>query len=206
MSNTIITIGRQFGSGGRELGKVLSRKLGIPFYDKELLHQAATEAGINPEFFAGSDERMPRFFNSTISMSLAASSLPWYPGYTISDNPLYQAQSRFIHSLAEKGPCIIVGRTADYVLRDLPGVVSVFLCASLSDRADRIMRRSDIANKPKAVRMAEKIDKLRASYYNFYTDKRWGDPTSYDITFNSSAMSIDRISDVLIEYLRHRQG
>ena len=205
MRNIIITIGRQFGSGGRELGKVLSRKLGIPFYDKELLHQAATEAGINPEFFASSDERMPRFFNSSISMSLAGGSLPWYPGYTISDNPLYQAQSRFIHSLAEKGSCIIVGRTADYVLRDLPGVVSVFLCASLSDRADRIMRRSDIANKPKAVRMAEKIDKLRASYYNFYTDKRWGDPMSYDITFNSSAMSIDRISDVLIEYIRHRQ-
>lgn len=206
MSNTIITIGRQFGSGGTELGKALSRKLGIPFYDKELLHQAATEAGINPDFFASSDERVPRFFNSTISMTLAASSMPWYTGYTISDNPLYQAQSRFIHSLAEKGSCIIVGRTADYVLRDLPGVVSVFLCASLSDRADRIMRRSDIANKPKAVRMAEKIDKLRASYYNFYTDKRWGDPTSYDITFNTSAMSIDSISDVLIEYIRHRQA
>ncbi|MDE6693053.1 MAG: cytidylate kinase-like family protein, partial [Muribaculaceae bacterium] len=99
-----------------------------------------------------------------------------------------------------------VGRTADYVLSAMPGVVSVSLCASLSDRADRIMRRSDITNKPKAVRMAEKIDKLRASYYNFYTDKRWGDPTSYDITFNSSAMSIERISDVLIEYIRHRHA
>ncbi len=207
MSKTIITIGRQFGSGGRELGKILSRKLGIPFYDKELLHQAAEEAGINPEFFVGSDERMPRFFHNSFSMGFAMSSMPWQPGScTISDNPLYQAQSHFIHALAEKGSCIIVGRTADYVLRDMPGVVKVFVCASLSDRADRIMRRCECVNKVKAMKMAEKIDKLRSSYYNFYTDKRWGDPSSYDITFNSSVMSIDAISDVLIEYIRLRQA
>lgn len=205
MSNTIITIGRQFGSGGRELGKVLSRKLGIPFYDKELLHQAAREAGINPEFFVDSDERMPRFFSSSYSMTFATSGMPWHPTtYTMSDNPLYQAQSRFIHTLAERESCIIVGRTADYVLRDLPGVVSVFVCASLSDRADRIMRRCECSDKVKAMKMAEKIDKLRASYYNFYTDKRWGDPTSYDITFNSSLTSIEVISDTLIEYIRRR--
>ncbi len=199
----IITIGRQFGSGGRELGKVLSQKLGIPFYDKELLHQAAHEAGINPEFFVQSDERMPSFFG--VPMPFATSVIPWQTSsYTMCDNPLYQAQSQFIHSLAEKGPCIIVGRTADYVLRDIPGVVNVFVCASLSDRADRIMRRCECDNKVKAIKLAEKIDKLRASYYNFYTDKRWGDPASYDITFNSSAMSIDSISDVLIEYLHQR--
>ncbi len=207
MSNTVITIGRQFGSGGRELGKVLSRKLGIPFYDKELLHQAAREAGINPEFFIQSDERMPSFFGTTIPMPFATSVIPWQsPSYSMYDNPLYQAQSSFIHSLAEKEPCIIVGRTADYVLRDIPGVVNVFVCAALTDRAERIMRRCECDNKVKAIKMAEKMDKLRASYYNFYTDKRWGDPASYDITFNSSMMSIESIADVLIEYLRHRQA
>lgn len=207
MSNTIITIGRQFGSGGRELGKLLSGKLGIPFYDKELLHQAAKEAGINPEFFASSDERMPRFFNTSFSMAFAPSNMPWHSAaYTMCDNPLYQAQSQFIHSIAEKESCIIVGRTADYVLRDMPSVVSVFVCADLTDRAERIMRRCECDNKVKAIKMAEKIDKLRASYYNFYTDKRWGHPTSYDITFNSSAMSIDAISEVLIHYIRLRQA
>lgn len=205
MHYPIITIGRQFGSGGRELGKVLSRKLGIPFYDKELLHQAAREAGINPEFFIESDERMPSFFGSSIQMPFATSIIPWQTSsYTMCDNPLYQAQSRFIHSLAEKESCIIVGRTADYVLRDIPGVVNVFVCAALTDRADRIMSRCECANKLKAIKLAEKMDKLRASYYNFYTDKRWGDPTSYDITFNSSVMSIESISDVLIEYIRQR--
>lgn len=207
MSNTIITIGRQFGSGGRELGKVLSQKLGIPFYDKELLHQAAREAGINPEFFVDRDERVPRFFHSSFAMTFATSSTPWHPAtYTVSDNPLYQAQSRFIHALAEKESCIIVGRTADYVLRDISGVVSVFVCASLSDRADRIMRRCECPDKIKAMKMAEKIDKLRASYYNFYTDKRWGEPSSYDITFNSSVTSIEVISDTLIEYIRRRKA
>lgn len=207
MHYPIITIGRQFGSGGRELGKVLSRKLGIPFYDKELLHQAASEAGINPEFFLDSDERMPRFINSSISIGLGASSMPWYSSTTVvTDDPLYHAQSRFIHSLAVKGPCIIVGRTADYVLRDLPGVVSVFVSASLEDRADRIMRRCECASKSKAIKLAEKMDKLRANFYNFYTDKRWGEASSYDITFNSSSLDIDTIADVLIEYIRHRKA
>lgn len=206
MHYPIITIGRQFGSGGRELGKLLSRKLGIPFYDKELLHQAAREAGINPEFFLDSDERMPRFINSGISISFGASSIPWHSASTvITDDPLYHAQSQFIHSIAERGSCIIVGRTADYVLRDLPGVVSVFVSASLDDRAERIMRRCECTGKAKAIKLAEKMDKLRANYYNFYTDKRWGDAASYDITFNSSAMDIDSIADVLIEYLKHRK-
>lgn len=206
MHYPIITIGRQFGSGGRELGQVLSRKLDIPFYDKELLYQAAKEAGINPHYFVDSDERMPRFINSSISISFGASSMPWHSAATvITDDPLYHAQSQFIHSIAEKGSCIIVGRTADYVLRDLPGVISVFVSATLDDRAERIMRRCECASKAKAIKMAEKMDKLRANYYNFYTDKRWGDASSYDITFNSSAMDIDSIAEVLTEYIRRRK-
>lgn len=205
MHYPIITIGRQFGSGGRELGKVLSRKLNIPFYDKELLYQAAKEAGINPHYFVDNDERMPRFINSSISIGFGASSMPWHSSTSvITDDPLYQAQSQFIHSLAEAGPCIIVGRTADYVLRDLPGVVSVFVSADLEDRAERIMRRCELPSKAKAAKMAEKMDKLRANFYNFYTDKRWGDASSYDITFNSSAMDIEAIADVVIAYIRHR--
>lgn len=204
MEKAIITIGRQFGSGGKELGKELSQKLNIPFYDKELLYQAAKDAGMNPDFFVNNDERVPKFINGIIPFNFGVNPMPWHTGSAISDDRLYQAQSDFILDLAKKGPCIIVGRTADFVLRELPGVVSVFLTADIEDRAKRIVRRSECKDHAEAQKMAKRIDKLRANYYNFYSDKKWGDSATYDLTFNSSRLNIADIADIIVEYIKRR--
>jgi len=205
-SNFVITIGRQFGSGGRELGKLLASKLGIEYYDKELLYEAAKQSGVCPEFFERSDERLPSFFSGMF---------PFNPGYTpiscytastsISDDSIYGAQSKFIHSLAEKTSCVIVGRSADYVLREHPRVVNIFVHASMDDCVKRIMRRGDRPTPEQARAIAEKTNKLRANYYNFYTDKKWGDAKSYDLTFNSSLITMDDAAAIIIEYLRRRK-
>ncbi|MCM1224315.1 MAG: cytidylate kinase-like family protein [Lachnospiraceae bacterium] len=205
MDKYVITIGRQFGSGGRALGSILSKKLGIPFYDKELLLQAAEENGINPDFFVNNDERVPSFFNGIIPFSMGVNPMPWYSGSTsISDDSIYRAQSDFIRQIADRGPCIIVGRSADYVLRDAKNLITVFVHARPEDCAKRIVERGEGRDMDKALRMGERINKLRANYYNFYTDKRWGDASSYDLTFNSSSLSLDDIAEVIIDYLNRR--
>lgn len=204
----VITIGRQFGSGGGELGRTLAQKLNIPFYDKELLYQAATQAGMNPDFFVNSDERVPKFINGAIPFSFGINPLPWHNATSaISDESLYRSQSDFIHNIASQGSCVIVGRTADFILRDFPNVVSIFVHATMEDRVRRLMQRaegqSDVA---KTQKLAERVNKLRANYYNFYTDKHWGDAASYDLTFNSSLLPIEDIADVVIEYINRRFG
>jgi len=205
MEKYVITIGRQFGSGGRSLGSILSKKLGIPFYDKELLLQAAEENGINPEFFVHNDERVPTFLNGIMPFSMGVNPMPWYSGSTsISDDSLYRTQSDFIRHIADRGSCIIVGRSADYVLRDMPNLISVFVHAKAEDCARRIVERGEGRDLAKAMRMHERINKLRANYYNFYTDKRWGDAATYDLTFNSSVMPLEDIADIIVEYLKRR--
>lgn len=204
MEPFIITIGRQFGSGGRQLGRILSEKLGIPFYDKELLLQAAQESGLNIELFEDHDERMPKFINSALSYSFGISPIPWYgASSSISDDSLYRAQTDFIEQLAKKGSCIIVGRSSDYVLRHHPRVVNVFLHASMDDCVRRIMERNESTTPEKARKLAERTNKLRANFYNFYTDKRWGHASSYDLTFNTSRMPLEKVADLIIEYVNH---
>ena len=205
MDKFVITIGRQFGSGGRALGEILSRKLGIPFYDKNLLLEAARQSGINPDFFINSDERIPKFINGALSFTFGMSAMPWYSGSTsISDDNLYRSMSDFIRDVAGRGSCIIVGRSADYVLRDMPNVVNVFIHANMADCVKRIIDRNEGADAEKSRKLAERTNKLRANYYNFYTDKKWGDAASYDLTFSSSVMSLDDIADVIIMYLERR--
>lgn len=204
-NNLVITIGRQFGSGGRELGKKLADRLGIKYYDKELLCEAAKNAGVSEEFFEKSDEKFPRFFSGLFSFTMGYNPYTLYSGSTsISDDSLYKAQSDFIRSVADKESCVIVGRSADYVLRDHDRVVNLFVHAPIDDCVKRIMRRGDKTSEEKARAMAEKTNKLRANYYNFYTDKNWGDASSYDLTFDSSLMDMDDIVEVVAEYINRR--
>jgi|GluameStandDraft_1065615.scaffolds.fasta_scaffold00058_27 cytidylate kinase len=201
----VITIGRQFGSGGRELGKLLARKLGIAYYDKELLCEAAKKAGVSPEFFEKSDEKFPKFFNGLFSFTMGYNPYTLYSGSTsISDDSLYRAQSDFIHSVADTHPCVIVGRSADYILRDHPLCVNVFVHAPMDVCIERIMKRGDKTTREQAKALAEKTNKLRAGYYNFYTDKTWGDAKSYHLTIDSSSMTMDDIAEVICDYLRRR--
>lgn len=205
MKNFVITIGRRFGSGGRELGRILSEKLGIPFYDKKLLLEAAKRAGMSAEFFERNDERVPQFLSGIIPFSFGVNPMPWYVGTTsISDDSLYHLQSEFIFNLASQGPCIIVGRSADYVLRNHPNLISVFVTAPMDACVDRIVARHESTTRAGAEQLAQKMNRLRANYYDFYTDKTWGDASSYDLCVDSSILPLDKIADLVISYLNLR--
>lgn len=195
-----ITIGRQFGSGGRLIGQALAKDLGIEYYDKALLVEAARHAGMSTELFERKDEKAPSFFGGIMSLNMGYSTYSMYPGgSSISDDALYRAQSDVIRSLADRSSCVIVGRSADYALRDRKNVINVFIHAPIEERVRRIMERGDAATPEQARQIAEKNNKLRAAYYNFYTDKKWGHASSYDLTIDSSRITIDQA----VELIRH---
>lgn len=205
-NNIVITIGRQFGSGGRELGRKLADALGYKYYDKELLSEAAKRAGVSPEFFEKNDERFPSFINGIFSFAFGMSPASYFTGPSaISDDNLYRAQSEFIHSLAENDSCVIVGRSSDYVLRDFPRAVNIFVHAPADVCAKRIAGRDpDAPTIEKARAKAAKINKLRSNYYNFYTDKTWGAASSYDLTFDTSLLNMDQIVELVKHYITLR--
>lgn len=204
----VITIGRRFGSGGRELGKVLAERFGIEYYDRELLFEAAKQAGIAPEFFVNADERAPTFLSGLFSFNMGNSAPTLYSGSnSISDDKLYGVTSDVILHLARTRSCVIVGRTADYILREHPRAVHIFVDASdKNEVAARIMSRKDCTSVESALKKAAKVNKLRANFYNFYTDKIWGDSSSYNFTFDSSLLPADKAVDVIAEYIRARFG
>lgn len=201
----VITIGRQFGSGGRELGRKIADRLGIAYYDKELLSHAAAGAGVSEIFVERCDERAPSFLGTTLSFNMGVAPVTWYQGpSSISGDSIYSAQSDVIRRLAAEAPCVIVGRTADWVLRDFDGLVNIFVHAPVESCVDRIVSRTPSLSRVKARQLAEKTNKLRASYYNFYTDKRWGDTRSYDMTIDTSRLPLDEIADLVTQYVKAR--
>lgn len=201
--NYVITIGRAFGAGGRELGQILARKLGIGYYDKELLSEAASKAGMSPSLFEKNDERAPGLLDGLPPLSLGCNPLSWYSGPGgASAERVYNAQSDFIHSIADKGPCVIVGRTADYILRDRPDVLNIFLHAPEEECIKRILRRDDCSCPDKARSMRRKTNKMRAEFYNFYTDRTWGDASTYHLCLDSSAMPMESTALFIIDYLK----
>ena len=203
----VITIGRQFGSGGRELAKMLAERFSIAYYDKQLLAEAARHAGVDEGFFERSDECFPKFPGTGMSFNMGLSSLPWYTPSSISDVAIYRDMSAVKKEIADRGPCVIVGRSADYVLRNHPvPVINIFLHATMEDRVARILRRGDTLKESDARALAEKTNRLRANYYNFYTDKRWGDAASYDICLSTSQLSMEAITDVIAAYIHARLG
>lgn len=193
MSNTnmIITIGRQFGSGGRDIGLKLANDLGIKFYDKEMLDRAAQESGFCKEIFESHDEKPTNSF--LYSLVMDTYSLGYSAG-SFTDMPLnhkvFLAQFDAIKKIAEEGPCVLVGRCADYALESREDVLSIFVHADLDSRIKRIARDFDLTD-AKAKELIQKTDKKRASYYNYYTNKKWGEATSYDCTLCSSMLGID---------------
>ena len=201
----VITIGRQFGSGGRELGKLLASTFGIEYYDKELLQEAAKQAGMSPEFFAQSDERAPSFLSGMFAVGTGYNPASCYScSSSLTGDSVYCAQSEFIRKIANEKSCVIVGRSADYVLREHPRCVNIFVHSSEEDCIARIMRRGDKPTPEQARTIAHKTNKLRANYYNFYTDKRWGDAASYDLTLNTSLLKMEDAVTIIAEYIRRR--
>ena len=203
----VITVGRTFGSGGRVLGRMLAERLGVAFYDKRLLLEAARHAGLAPEYFERNDERMPRFISGVFSFAHGYNPGAWYTDPTsISSDSIYKAQCDYIREVAARESCVIVGRTADYVLRDVPDVINIFVYAPESACVSRIIGRNEALTPDEARAIARKANKLRASFYNFYTDKIWGDARSYDLTLDSSLLPMEQNVELIIGYLRMRMG
>ncbi len=197
--NTIITIGRQFGSAGREIGKLVAEHYSIPFYDKDLLTRAAKESGFCEEMIEVHDERPTNSFlynlvMDTYSFGYNASSFVDMP----ISHKIFLAQFDTIKKIADEGPCVIVGRCADYALLDRDNVINLFIYADIKSRTDRIMKRFDL-NEQKARDMISKKDKQRQSYYNYYSSKKWGHADSYDLCINSSLLGIEGTKDLIIQ-------
>ena len=196
MEKTIITISRQFGSGGREIGKKLAEQLGIPFYDKELIEIAAKESGMDKELFVEDDSRTSRGFHllGAIGYSLGGP-LSTITELSLNDR-LFIIQEEVIKTVANKGPCVIVGRCADYVLRDRDDVLNVFVHAEMQDRLHRAIHSYEVDERDIEASV-RKIDKRRANYYEYYTDRKWGRAENYDISINSSTFGIDGTVEII---------
>ncbi|MBD5175572.1 MAG: cytidylate kinase-like family protein [Bacteroidales bacterium] len=201
----VITVGRSFGSGGRALGKLIADKLGIEFYDKKLLVKAAEKAGYNLEYFEKNEERAPSIMGGIIPFSMGYYPMSWI-GDTSGNgsDAIYRAQSEFIHELAADQPCVIVGRSSDYILRDVDNVVNIFVHAPIDACVDRIVERGECADRNKARVLAERTNKLRANFYNFYTDRRWGHADTYDLCVDSSKLPLEQLADYVIDYVKLR--
>ncbi len=198
----IVTIGRQFGSGGHEVGRVLARKLGVKVYDKELLKLVAEESGICEKVLENYDEKPTNSLLYSIVMDVYPSMN--YVGTTLNQQ-IYQAQFDTIRKLGEGESCVIVGRAADYILRDNPAVTSVFIHADMSYRVGRISEYEHISD-DKARDVIIKADKKRASFYNFQSEKKWGQASSYDLTVNTAKIGIEGAADLICDYLEKLKG
>ena len=194
MSKRIITITRQYGSGGREIGEKLAKRLGIEFYDNKLLDIAAKDSGIHKTNFEESDERRTNSFLYLLSTTYGQGGVPF-------DDALFFAQLNAIQKIASEGSCLIIGRCADYALRDFSGVVNIYITAPVEDRIKRAINSYGIAEKH-AAEYVKRMDKQRISYYNYYTDKRWGTPENFELCLDSSALGIDGSVELLDSFLK----
>ncbi len=197
MNDFIIVIGRQYGAGGRKLGKRLAETLNVPYYDKELLSEAADALGFSKELFLKADEKKPSILRSFLSFNYGSPSAS-FSSYTLTDDNLYRAQSDVIKSICEKGSCVIVGRTADYVMREHPGLLSIFVHAPEEHRAKAILERGEAKSMEEALEKARKFDRSRESYYNYFTNRHWGRADNYDLTFNSSRLSTEALLPLIL--------
>lgn len=194
----IITISRQFGSGGHEIGEKLADRLGIPFYDNQLVSMAAEQLGYTEESVGRADESaLHSFITSYGAAPMSYASFINTASYMPSlDMKVYQKQTEIILTLAETGPCVIVGRCADYILREKVDCINVFICAEKKDRIKRIAERYNLTEKKAADRI-RKTDRERKFYYETYTGLEWGSIYSHQALLNASLLGIDKIVDLL---------
>ncbi len=191
MNNKIITIGREFGSGGREIAKKVAEKLSIPCYDSEIIDEVAIKSGLLKEEIAKKGEHL----SATGKMSTIFTLYNLYSNMS-KDDIIWHAQKKVIEELAEKGPCVIVGRCADFILREKDNIVKIFIYADKEARAERIVKIYGENNETPEKRIKER-DKKRAAYYEHYTEMTWGDPEHYDICLNSSKFGIDKCVEII---------
>jgi cytidylate kinase len=204
MNNTIITIGRELGSGGRTIGKMVAQKLGVSYYDREIIDEAAKKSGLSEEFIKSTEQKMTTSFLYNIAMGA---------GYGINmltgngkenmslEMQVYLAQRDVILSLADKGSCVIVGRCADYVLRERENVLRCFIYADMPARIERAVKEYGMVSS-EAQKLITQSDKKRANHYHAFTEQQWGNRKYYDLLINSSKCGIENASDMIISALK----
>ena len=200
----IINIGRQLGSGGLAIARILAERLDCKFYDKEILNLAAKESGFSEKFFEQNDENKG-FLRSLFHLRapyIGSGGSNYYTN-NFSQESLFKFQSNAIRKAAEEGSCIFVGRAADYILRDLHHAINIFITASLEERAARVAERHQCDHE-KALHIISQKEGSRASFYNYYTGRKWGDSANYDLCINSTLLGIEGTERLIAEYVRER--
>lgn len=200
----VITVGRQYGSGGREIGTALAQKLGITYYDDLLLKKAAEESGLCENLFHSFDER-PKSFLYSVAMDPYSFSMNHLTPKGSIEQQVYLATYDTIKKLADQGPCVLIGRCADYALKDRDDVINLFISAPLENRIARVAARNNLTPDEARDRI-KKTDRARASYYNYYSSKEWGDAKSYDLCIDSSLLGIEGTVELLAELVRLKKA
>ena len=200
----VITIARQFGSGGREIGEKVAKLLGIPMYDKELIKDAASKGSLNEEVLKSTDESAANSLLYTLAMGSNIIGVSRHFGYKMPLNDkLFILQSEVIKEYAAAGSCVIIGRCADYVLKDEKDILKIFVYGDLEHRVARITERYPDIKSTQVIDVINKTDKRRASYYNFYTGNKWGKYDNYDLAINSSTFGIDGTANLIAEFTKN---
>ena len=197
----IITIARQYGSGGREIGEKVAERLGIPLYDKEIITDAASKGDFNIEVIKKSEETAANSLLYTLAMGSNIAGTTMHFGYKMPLNDkLFIVQSDIIKGYASNGSCVIIGRCSDYVLREEPNILRIFVYGDLDHRQARVALRHPEIKSNQIIDVINKTDKRRASYYNFYTGNKWGKYDNYDIAVNSSTLGIDGTAEMICSF------
>lgn len=199
--NKVITISRQYGSGGRVIGQKLADEFHIPFYDNEIINMAAKESGFAVKAFEQAEQKATNSFLYSIAMGMGAYSNHDFGYANLSiDDRIFLAQSNIIRKVAEEGPCVIVGRCADYVLKERVNLVNIFVCAGIDFRIERAVEYYKIPRE-KAAETVMKNDKRRANYYNYHANEKWGNVNNYDLSIRSDFGGIDHAVDCIKAFL-----
>lgn len=196
----VITIARGYGSGGRTIGKLLSKNLGIPFYDREIIYMASEDSGINLELFGKLDEKVRKGIFDPPTRRYTGKLIPPESSDFVSDENLFNYQAKIIKELADKESCIIVGRCADYVLKDRTDVARVFVWAPMENCIKNVMALEPL-NEKEAEREIKKIDRYRCEYYRYYTGKEWDDYTNYELCLNSALLGFDKCAECIKSFV-----
>ncbi len=195
MKKNIITISRQFGSGGRFIGEEVAKQLGISYYDKNIIEKIAEKSGLAPEYIEKNGELSPG--RGLFAYAFSGRDLT---GKSVEDE-LYEVQRKIILELVQKGPCVIIGRNADYILRDRDDVVNVFICGNQPEKQQRICKLYDVSEK-EAIKLMKEVDKRRMANYNFYTDQKWGQASNYSLCLNSSQLGYELCEKIIRECVK----
>ncbi|MDE6695446.1 MAG: cytidylate kinase-like family protein [Muribaculaceae bacterium] len=202
-TDKIIVIGRQYGGTGRKTGRALAEKLGLPYYDKEIINKVSAKYGYDPDILHRADEKKPSPFRSMLLGKYGV--MDMYATSPLSRESLYEAQTNVIRQISSEGGCVIVGRTADYILREHPGMVSIFIHAPQEWRAQNLIKRGEADTIQDALAKIKKADSEREGYYNYFTGKKWGSADNYHLSIDASLVDPEEMVDIIARFIEKKK-